>query len=75
MVYVNRGPISDHLSIFSFVSEGKDPTNYSKVSSLLADAKSCEEFQGEVILSDDLKIIPIVGNVEDGDDLEADIKK
>nr|CUU99079.1 zinc phosphodiesterase elac protein 1 [Hymenolepis microstoma] len=57
-----------------FLSQGKDPVNYSKVSSLLEDAKSCEEFEGEVHLSDDLKIIPIVGNVEDGDDLEFDAK-
>ncbi|VUZ48916.1 unnamed protein product [Hymenolepis diminuta] len=57
-----------------FLTQGKDPANYSKVSSLLEDAKSCKEFEGEVHLSDDFKIIPIVGNVEDGDDLETDIK-
>ncbi|VDO04774.1 unnamed protein product [Rodentolepis nana] len=58
----------------AFLSQGKDPVNYSRVSSLLEDAKSCKEFDGEVHLSDDLKIIPIVGNVEDGDDLELDTK-
>uniref|UniRef100_A0A5K3F407 Lactamase_B domain-containing protein n=1 Tax=Mesocestoides corti TaxID=53468 RepID=A0A5K3F407_MESCO len=43
----------------------KDPGKYSKVSSLLEDAKSCKEFKGKVELAADLKVIPIVANIEE----------
>ncbi len=35
------------------------------VSTLLEDAKSCEAFKGTVQLAADLKVIPIVPNVEE----------
>lgn len=47
-----------------YAQERKDPTKYSKVSSLLEDAQSCEAFKGRIDLAADLKLIPIVGNVE-----------
>ena len=37
---------------------------YSKVSSLLEDARSFVGFSGTVELAGDLKIIPIIGSVE-----------
>ncbi|KAL5965016.1 Zinc phosphodiesterase ELAC protein 1 [Taenia solium] len=52
-----------------YAQEHKDPSKYSKVSSLLEDARSCKAFKGRIDLAADLKIIPIIGNVEYEEDV------
>ncbi|KAM7535525.1 hypothetical protein Aperf_G00000090701 [Anoplocephala perfoliata] len=56
-----------------FAAKVRDPEQYSKASTLLDDVKSCKEFKGEVHLSADLKIIPVIGTVEGGDDIRLEI--